>query len=564
MQQTPAGYDPLGEQACVVFAFGPMVGTPITTSAKFALVAKSPLTLRICDALSSSHFALEGKRSGHDAIVVRGRAAEPSVVLIDEDRVSVIPCPSLWGTSLTIAQVDRRLMDRYPGYSFSVIGTAGERQVRFAGVSNGRRHAGRGGLGAVLGAMRVKAVGVRGNRRVALADHDELVAIAKDLAARSLGPATDKYRLLGTVANLTTFNRLAALPTRNFQQSTFEGAEQIGGATLEQLRQTGRSGCLNCTIGCEHYFATEGKPVKMEYENLFALGPLCGVDDPQIAIAASQRCDELGLDTVSAGGTIAFMMECAERGLLNGTSMADPRLRFGNGEGLLSLLEDTAQRRGALATLLGEGSRKAAEHIGPVATDFAPHIKGLELPGYEPRALQTMALGLVVGARGADHNKSGAYEFDFSDRIDRFRPSLKAASLAIESEDRAALIDSLIVCKFLRGVFDDIYAESAMALRAISGIAYDGNQLRRAAARIVLLRKLFNIREGWSRSEDTLPERFFRDALPNGVAAGAVVERRRLEALIRNYYQLRGWRDDGSVPDEHSAELRSLLSDHVL
>jgi aldehyde:ferredoxin oxidoreductase len=553
VRHTRAGFDPLGEEACLVFAFSPLVGTPITTSAKLAVVSKSPLTQRLNDALSSSDFAIAGKRSGHDAIVLRGRAAEPSVVLIDHDEVRIAACPELWGTGAAISEVDRSLSELHPGFSFAIIGAAGERQVRYASLTNGLRHAGRGGLGAVLGSMRVKAVGVRGALPVALADAARVVAIARDLAARSLGPATAKYRELGTVANLASFNRLAALPTRNFQASTFEGAEQISGEQLHLTRSRGRSACRNCTIGCEHFFATKsGSRVKLEYESLFALGSLCGIDDPDVTLRAAERCDDLGLDTVSTGGTIAFAMECAERGLFSGTPWQKDSegLRFGDGARLLALIDDIGLERSALGRLLALGSREAAERIGPPAPDFAPHVKGMELPGYEPRALQTMALGFAVGSRGADHNRSGAYEVDFSNRVDRFAPTPAAALLAIETEDQAALIDSLILCKFLRGVFDDLYLESADALTAITGQPITADELRASAARIVLAKKLFNVREGWSRAEDRLPKRFLSERLPSGVAQGVRIDADRLEALIAAYYEARGFARDGSVPPE--------------
>jgi aldehyde:ferredoxin oxidoreductase len=559
IDETPARYDPLGPDACIVFAFSPMVGTPITTSAKFAVVAKSPLTGRICDALSSSDFAFRGKKTGHDAIVLRGQAAVPSVVLVDEGGARIALCPELWGTGRPIDDIEQQLHTMHPGYSFALIGSAGEKLVRYASISNGRRHAGRGGLGAVLGAMRIKAIGVRGKATITLADADTVVAIARDLAARSLGPATEKYRVVGTIANLTTFNRLAALPTRNFRESTFEGAERIGGAELESIRREGKSACRNCTIGCEHFFGARDGAVKMEYESLFALGPLCGVADPELTVAATKTCDALGIDTISAGGTIALLMECAERGLLDGTAYQDARLVFGS-PALCELLALAAGRTGALGDLLAEGSRIAAERIGPPAPRFAPHVKGLEIPGYEPRALQTMALGFAVGTRGADHNKSGAYEVDFNSRVDRFAPGPEAAAMAAETEDRAALIDSLILCKFLRGVFDDLHAESARALAAITGWPYDGAELRRAARRIVTLRKLFNQREGWTRDEDTLPERFLSEPLPSGAATGAIVDRQRLDMLIAGYYRTRGWDADGRVPETVIADLTPWLA----
>ncbi|MSP23801.1 MAG: aldehyde:ferredoxin oxidoreductase [Myxococcales bacterium] len=568
MLESPPRVEPLAPEAAIVFAFSPLVGTPFTTSAKFCVVAKSPLTQRINDALSSSDFAIRGKRAGFDAIVLVGKASVPSIVLIDEAGAQVVPAPQVWDTGDAVATVDAALCAAHSGFAFAVIGTAGERLVRYAGVANQGRHAGRGGLGAVLGSKLIKAVGVRGKRPVLLHDPSEVARLAHALAASSLGPATAKYRELGTVANLATFNRLAALPTRNFSESTFEHAESLTGETLQLTRAQGRGSCRSCTIGCEHYFATSPSaataPVKLEYESLFALGPLCGIADPDVVIAAASRCDALGLDTVSAGGTIAFAMECNARGLFRGTPFeADAAtLHFGDGAALLAALEGIAHRSGPLYALLAEGTRIAAERLGPPAPSFAAHVKGLELPGYEPRSLQTMALGFAVGSRGADHNKSGAYELDFSARVDRFAPALEAAELAVGTEDRAALLDSLILCKFLRGAMPDLFGEAAHMLTATTGLRFSAASLRESAARIVLLKRLFNEREGWTRAEDTLPERFFAEALTSGVANGAILDRSRFEQQITRYYETRGLDQDGTAPPELIARfgLRKLIA----
>ncbi|WP_197041241.1 aldehyde ferredoxin oxidoreductase family protein [Chondromyces apiculatus] len=553
-RETPPGFDPLGDAAALVLAFGPLVGTPLTTSAKLAFVAKSPLTGRLNDALSSSGFAIAGKRTGFDAIVLTGRARVPSVVLLDGDRLEVVPCPALWGHDLRLDALDAQLAATHPGYELTVAGLAAEHLVRYAGLANNGRHAGRGGLGAVLAAKQIKAVGVRGKRAVPLAHPERAVAIARDLARRSLGPATEKYRALGTVANLATFNRLAALPTRNFQESTFEGAAALSGEALHETRARGRSACSGCTIGCEHFFevAPGTKPVKAEYENVFALGPLCGVSDPEVVLRASGACDALGLDTISAGGTIAFAMECAERGLFAGTPWEAEAsgLRFGDGARLCGLLEAIAHRRPGLGALLAEGSRRVAEILGPPAPDFAPHVKGLEIPGYEPRALQTMALGFAVSPRGADHNRSGAYEVDFSGRVDRLAGAPEAAPLAVEAEDRAAVLDALILCKFLRRALRDVHEEAAEMLAAVTGCAFTGPEVQAVARRIVLLKRLFNAREGWTAAEDTLPARFFEAPLPGGAARGAVLTRAQLDGMKRAYHAVRGLSEDGSVPEE--------------
>src|SRR5206468_195629 len=253
---------------------------------------------------------------------------------------------------------------------------------------------------------------------------------------------------------------------------------------------------------------------------------------------------DLGLDTISAGATIAFAMECAERGLLR-----EEGLRFGDADAVLDLLGRIARREG-LGALLAEGSRRAAEVVGGEASDFAPHVKGLELPGYEPRALQTMALGFAVGSRGADHNRSGAYEVDFSARADRLNGSPEAARLAVDTEDRAALMDSLILCKFLRGVFTDFHAESAALMRSVTGWDVTADELRTAARRIVTAKKLYNVREGWMPQEDTLPRRFLSEGLPNGATGGAVLPAERLRDMIQAYYATRGWDLQGRVAPE--------------
>jgi aldehyde:ferredoxin oxidoreductase len=538
-REAPPGIDPLAPEAPLIFCFSPLVGTPLTTSAKFAVVGKSPLTGLVCDALSSSHFAIAGKAMGIDALVFVGRCAEPSIWA--SGRVELT---SLWGSSAAAAE--RALAGRG---RVAAIGPAGEAQVRYATISNEGRHAGRGGLGAIMGAKNLKAVVVDGAQRSALADPKAVVRRARDLSQRSLGPATAKYRELGTVGNLLAFNRLAALPTRGFQRGSFAGAASLSAEELQPQRERARRACASCTIGCEHIWATsDGGETRIEYESLFALGSLCGVADVDAVLAAAQRCDAHGLDTVSTGGTIAFAMECAERGYLREAP------RFGDAAGMLELIDEIAQRRG-LGALLAEGSRRAAIELGRDCLDFAPQVKGMELPGYEPRALQTMALGLAVGTRGADHNRSGAYELDFSTRVDRLHGDARSARLALDPEDRAALIDSLILCKFLRGVFDDLWTEAAAMLSEVTGEALVAADLRARARAIVDLKKAFNVREGWTPADDTLPRRFLTEPLLDGPARGARLEAGQLRGMIRAYNLARGWTEDGYLQASRWAEL---------
>lgn len=542
LNEGAAEVEPLSPEAVIAFVFSPLVGSPLTTSAKFAVVSKSPLTQRINDSLASSGFAIAGKKTGHDAIVLVGRAARPSILVIDDAQVRLEPADEFWG--LSTRETQDRVRERFGAdYQTATIGPAGERLVRYATISHDGRHAGRGGSGAVLGSKNVKAIAVRGSQRTPWAEPSALIAFAKQLSEKSFGPATAKYRELGTASNLLAFNRLNVLPTRNFQQGSFEGAVSISPEELSVARDRTRASCAACTIGCEHLYGLKiGGTVRLEYENLFALGSLCGIDDPETVLQACRRCDDLGLDTISAGGTIAFAMECVERGLLN-----EPWLRFGDGTALLRALDLIVSGEG-IGRLLAEGSRRMALEIGHDSIDFAPQVKGLELPGYDPRGLQTMALGFAVGTRGADHNRSGAYEVDFSEAVDRRNVGPEAAPLAIETEDKAALMDSLILCKFLRGVFTDFFAESAEMLRLVTGWDVTADELRATARCIVTAKKRFNILAGWTPAEDTLPDRMLRQALPEDARSQLSPER--LSGLVRAYNQARGWTPEGWLSEE--------------
>lgn len=537
-----ATHDALQPEATLVFAFSPLVGSPITTSAKLAVVAKSPLTGRINDSLMSGAWAIAGKRCGGDAIVIRGRAPSLSILIINDGTVRLESAGEIAGASCDEAT---RMLELQYGADFevAVIGPAGERLVHYATLSHAGRHAGRGGIGAVLGSKNLKAILVRGTQQPKWADPDQLAAVARRMATASFGPATAKYRELGTVANLPVLNRLHALPVRNFQRGSLTSGVDITPETLSQNHVHRRSSCAACTIGCAHGYSIEtGNSITMvrtEYENLFALGPLCGVENADDAIHASHRCDQLGLDTISAGGTIAFAMECVQRGLLQ-----VPWLQFGSAEAVLRALDLIACREG-IGDQLARGSRHLANRLGGVALALAPQVKGLELPGYDPRAMQTLALGLAVGTRGADHNRSGAAEVDFSIDVDRRHLLAESARFVIRTEDTAALLDSLILCRFLRKALDDVYSAAAEMLRPATGWDIDAAQLRATATRIVVLKKVFNIRAGWSPTEDTLPARILEQALPDDPMAR--LNRQQLDAAIQAYNLARGWDPDGQI-----------------
>ena len=552
-EYAPTGVDPFSPANPLILASAPLVGTGLTTTAKYAVVTKSPLTGFIADSLSSSYFALELKRVGVDALIITGSASAMSYVFINNHHVEIRSADHLRGKSPLDTESMIRAELQSPSVRVAAIGKAGETLVRFATISNEGRHAGRGGVGAVMGAKNLKAIALSGNCPTEVADANGIEKIAGVLRERSLSSLTDKYREMGTVANLAVFNRLGTLPTRNFQQSTFDNAEALTGESLTENNFSRKHGCAACTIRCERLFkALDGAEQRMEYETLFALGPLCGIRDPGAVLQAAQLCDLYGLDSISTGGTLAWAMECGEKGFLPEAQKLG--LRFGEPEGVFAAIAAIAERRG-IGALLAEGSRRAAVEVGGDSMYWAMHVKGLELPGYEPRSLKTMALGLAVSPRGACHNRSGAYEADFSGEVDRFSTDSKRGSLVAESENFAATLDSLIVCKFLRKCFSDFYQEAAEVLSKVTGWDYTGAELKRAGERIHTAKKLFNVREGWQPEDDWLPQRLLGETLPTGVGAGVGLSPDELRQMIQSYYRARGWDDHGYIPESRLAEL---------
>ena len=554
----PPGTPALSPDNPLIFAASPLVGSRLTTSSKFAVVTKSPLTGFIGDSLSSSYLATELKKTGCDALVITGKSESLTLLSIEDGEVRYIDADDLAGLSTfeTESRVKHRLGLRT---RVACIGPAGERLVRFASISNdGGRQAARTGPGAVMGSKNLKAIAFRGTNAVPVHDPAALAEVGRDLAIRSLGPATEKYRTLGTMANVSVFNRLGTLPTRNFQQSTFEEAEAVNGELFHEAHFTKNAHCANCTIGCEHIMTTTDKGPsatgRVEYESGFALGPLVGIKDANTVIRASTLCDELGMDTISAGATIAWAMECYEKGLLTDADTGGIVLEFGNDEAVIACLRLIGDREG-LGDLLADGSRIAAQKVGQGSGAWAMHVKGLEMPGYEPRSLQTLALALAVSTRGACHNRASAYEADLSDRLDRLQASRERGKITAEGEDFSAVLDSLIWCKFLRKAFHDFYGESAEIYQDLTGWSMSSEQLQKAGERINNMKKLFNVREGWTRADDTLPQRVLQEALPDGVAAGASISSDDLDMMVSAYYEARGWTADGNIPDAKLAEL---------
>jgi len=552
--------DPLGEGNTVAVAVGALAGTMVPASGKHALAAKSPLTGFIGDSLSGSYWSHALRRAGYDGMVIKGRSAQPTYLFVDNEYVLFRDAENLWGMESFATEEAIRAEIDDNRVRVASIGVAGEKLVRYACISNDRgRQAGRTGLGAVWGSKNLKAIAVRGTQPIPVADLAGLDRLSLELAEAAQGLPTAKYRVTGTVGNVLTLNRLGLLPTRNLRNSVFECAEEVSGEYMQANYKEKTVACSGCPVACEQVARVregqyDGARASVDYETLYALGPCCGIGDFKPIIKAADLCDRYGLDTMSTGVTIAWAMECFERGIFTGSDTDGLELNFGNHEALIGLIERIALRQG-IGELLSQGSKRASEEVGQGSEKFAMHVKGLELPGYEPRGLKTYALGLAVGTRGACHNRSLAYEPDMKGQVDRLKAEKGRGRIAMECEDLAATLDCLMFCKFIRGCFKDFHEEAVEFYRLATGLDLTTQDLKQVGERVCNLKKYFNIREGWTKKDDWLPARLLEEPLPDGGDKGTTLTPEELRLMIDDYYAARGWTEDGLIPPEKLAEL---------
>jgi len=535
--------DPLGPENPLVFAAGPFSSTPVPAANKHAIATISPLTGLLNEGLSSSHWSAVLRRCGLAALIVTGVADRWTLLVVEGDRVRFEEADSLLGYSAR--EVTKLVRDRLVDRTARVcsIGRAGEDGVRYASVENDGRQAGRGGTGAVFGAKRLKAIALRGRGDVALANPAATAELAAALRERAIGPATAKYRVLGTGANMRVLERMGQLPTRNFTGATFAGVERV---TPEYAREHRgdylelRAGCAGCPVQCEHMYVRKDRDRRSagasEYESVWAFGPNCGIDSLDAVLDAIALCDREGLDTISTGGSIAFAMECVARGLIDESVFGTP-LRFGNADVLVPAIEAIVAGRGFGATL-ALGVRAAAAAVGGNSATFAMHVKGLELPGYEPRALPTYALGLATCTRGACHNRAATYDTDLRNPGGAMDDGERAAA-AIAAEDYAIVWDSLVLCKFVRDCFSDFYRDAAALWTAVTGSSLDADALRASAVHIWHRKRAINARIGWTPADDRLPARLTQEPIADGVLVGLHIDDTALELLQALYEKQR-------------------------
>jgi aldehyde:ferredoxin oxidoreductase len=568
LDHSKAGVDPLSPENPLLLTIGPISGTIWPTGGNgHAFVAKSPQSFGVGEAKAHGSFGTELKRAGYDVVIFKGKAERPTCVWIDDDSVQLLDASHLWGKSP--AETEDAIREELGDYYIRVaaIGVAGEKQSRIACIINDKtRAAGRTGLGAVMGSKNLKAIAVRGTRDIVVAKPDEFMEYVKEFHERMKGPATQKYRTLGTPENILVHNSLSAMPTRNYNNSKFEGAEKVSGEVLNEKYVAKIIGCSSCAMRCEHMCVVASGPyektmTRMEYETLWALGPYCGVDRLDAIIKGMELSNHYGIDAISAGVTVGFAMDCYERGILSQQELDGIDARFGNADAMVKLVEKIGKREG-VGELLADGAKMAAERIGKDSGKLAAHIKGVETTGYDLRALKTAALGFAVSFRGADHNRHGAYAFDVKGKVNRLVAEKGRGKLVRDMEDTYNLIDSFIVCKFSRGTYYKELPDMAKLYSLVTGLEMTPEELKRCGERIQNAARLFNVREGLGRKDDTLPWKVMHEPIPDeGPSKGAMVTQAELDLLLDDYYESRGWTREG-VPTE--AKLKELGMDDLL
>jgi aldehyde:ferredoxin oxidoreductase len=553
--------DPLSPDGVLIVATGPLTGTAWPCSGRTEAIARSPLTGMYGDSNAGGTFGPGLKFSGYDAVVVRGASDVPVVLRIADGAAAIDDAVDVWG--LDTIETETALRDRYaaPTLQVASIGPAGERGVRFASIqATPNRSFGRCGLGAVMGAKRLKAIAVSGSKRVPLADRVGFIELAQSLHARlranAMFPACSRF---GTPGLVRVMNEIGRFPTRNFQDGEFAEAEAISGETLRERYFVRDVGCFACPVRCDKVYRVDAgrfaglETSSVEYETLNAFGAGLGNADVEAILFASDRCDRLGMDTISTGRAIGFAMELVQRGVLTRDDLDGLDATWGNVETILALVERIAAREG-IGDVLAEGVRRAAVTFGAAARPYAMEVKGMEIPAQDGRAQQSMGLAHATSSRGADHLKAfptidetgnpaevlRRYGAQFLPEMADPHATRHKPFLVKDGEDFGAVVDSVGVCKS-GGTFvmAEIYwSEIAAGLRLATGWALDEEELKAIGERIVNLARAYNARLGIGRADDRLPERMTTEPSPARGARGQVAH---APEMLDEYYALRGW-----------------------
>lgn len=565
--EVPKGADPLGEGNRLIFAAGPFSGTSVPCASRMAVTGKSPLTNAVGVALTGGYFPAELKFAGYDALIIEGKAEKPTYIWIKDGDVRFRDARSAWGLRTTDCQqiIKNELKDQ--NIRIACIGPAGENLSKIACIINEMRAAGRKGLGAVMGSKNLKAIAVRGTGSIGVASKEKLRSAARKMkeSMKESPVLYPEFSRTGTPSNVDNTCALGIFPAKNWSATgEFTPAEQIGVEALE-TRNVGREFCYGCPVGCSQLRLARTGPYSgilaegPEFETMYSFGGQTGVDDMDAIIAADRLADELGLDTISAGVVIGFAMELFEKGILEAADTGGMELKFGNHQAMVTLLRMMAFREG-IGGLLADGVKVAAEKIGKGSNRYALHVKGLELPGYDVRGAKGHGLNYATAFTGADHNRGYAFQEIFGIPIpyavDRFATEGKGKLTKWNQDVRTATADCPTMCVFLLDMAVAGFAtqNTASLMEAVTGLTYTPEEIEKVGERINNLARAFNVREGFSRADDILPERLMKEPLERGASKGHFISIEDLKEMLDEYYTVRGWDLNSGIPSREKLE----------
>lgn len=564
MEMMDPSADALSPENVLIFATGPLTGTMASTGGRYSVVTKGPLTNAIACSNSGGKFGAELKFAGYDLLILQGRSETPVYLLVQDDEVQILPAEDYWGTTVWHTEETLKSVHQDPQIKVASIGVAGEAGVKYACVVNDlHRAAGRSGVGAVMGAKHLKAIAVRGTKGVPIGDTQRFMSVVKH-THQLLEDSAGRKELTdyGTNAMIDTMNAFGGLPTRNFQEVSFEGASKINPNAMMTVTESGHrnlitnKACFGCTIGCgriahidKNHWSVRERPQYhhasggLEYETAYAFGPVVGVDDIDALTFAGYLMNEHGMDPISFGVTLAAAMELFELGVISTADTDGVALEFGNAQALTIMAEKTGKHEG-FGQMLGLGSKRLCEHYG--RPELAMVVKGQEFAGYDSRAQQGMGLGYATSNRGACHLKHDLFAEDMKDQTGQGK-----AAPCKSSQDKIAMIDSTGVCLFTAAAWDT--GEFQQMISAACGDEWTSERLIETGERTWTLERLFNLQAGLSSADDTLPPRLLETPAPSGVAKGKVAQ---LDIMLPEYYQLRGWTEDGKPTQSTLNRLR--------
>jgi aldehyde:ferredoxin oxidoreductase len=546
--------DPLGPDNVLIFATGPLTGTMASTSGRYAVVTKGPLTNAIACSNSGGKFGAELKFAGYDLLIIEGKSPAPVYLHIVDDEVEILPADEVWGTSVWNTEEHLKAKHQNPLLKVASIGEAGEKGVRYACIVNDlHRAAGRSGVGAVMGSKNLKAVAVHGTKGVIVEDPKSFMKAVRETHAM-LADNSGRKELteLGTNDMINSMQEFGGLPTHNFHAVQFDGTGKIN---PEAMQATGPDGhrnlvtnkaCFGCTIACgriarinEKHFTVVNKPEYrhasggLEYETAYAFGPMLEIDDIDALTYGAFSTNEHGLDPISFGATLAAAMELYEMGVITKDDTDGVDLSFGNAEALTIMADKTGKYEG-FGQVLGLGSKLMCEKYGH--PEIAMHVKGQEFAGYDSRALQGMGLGFATSNRGACHLKHDVFAEDMEDQTGKGK-----AKPCKDSQDLIAMIDSTGLCLFTASAWGAPEYQRQIAA-ACEGDDWTEERLLEIGERIWNLERLYNLKAGLTAADDTLPKRLLEIPAPSGAAKGKVSD---LPQMLPEYYEYRGWTKDG-------------------